>query len=200
MIKTLFILILLTLSSFACGVYEATTPIADVSVNIDAKKDKTTFKITWEFKENLLADHDKNQNKIFDKDEQAEIREEYVHHLEHSNYITEIVYVKKGQRVKKNLIQKIKVKKSKLTFWGLKVKYYYEFDTNFKIKKDHRIFIRFLDPSEKITIALKEVKVNNYKGELVIIPQDIRANIYFYNYIKKYKKYKTLKDALLLKK
>ena len=196
MIKKLLILIFLSLSSFACGVYEATTPIADVSVNIDVKKEKTTFKITWEFKEDLLCEHDKNANKNFDKNEQDEIREEYVHHLEHTNYITEIVYVKKGQRVKKNLIQKINVKNSKLTFDGMKIKYYYEFDTNFVIKKDYRIFIRFLDPSEKINVSLKEVKVDNYNDTVVIKPQDIRANIYFYDYVKKYNK---LKDMILNK-
>ena len=196
MIKIIITLILLNLSVYGCGVYTTPVPIADISVEIDAKKDKTSFVITWNFKEDLLCEHDKNQNNKFDKNEQDEIIQEYIHHLEKTNYITEIVYVKKAQRIKKSLIQKIDVKDSKMTFSGMKVKYVYKFEMPFVLQKDHRMFIRFLDPSEKVEVTLKDIKLKNYHTKSVIVIQDIRANIYFYNHVKKYNK---LKDALLQK-
>lgn len=193
MIKTILILLSMSVITYACPVYTTPIPIADVSVNIDSKKTKTSFSVVWEFKEELLSDHDKNNNKKFDEDEQQEIRDEYIAHLKSIDFMTEIVYVEKGQRTKKSLMQKIDIKNSKLTFSGMKIKYYYEFDTDIVFSKDHRLFIRFLDPSEKVNVTLKDVNIKNYIGKKIIKLQDIRANIYFYNYAKKYN---SLKDTI----
>ncbi len=195
-IRIVFLLLLVTQITYACGVYTCEVPIADIYVNVDAKQTKTSFSITWKFKEKLLHEHDKNKNNKFDKDELQEIEDEYINHLEKSNFITEIVYVKKGQRVKKSLIETINLRDSKLSVSGLNVKYTYEFDTNFILEKNHRLFIRFLDPTEKVYVELKDIVVDNYNGEKVIAAQKIRANIYFYEYKKKYK---SLKDAILVK-
>ena len=195
MIKTLLILILLSLSSYACPPFIEPIPIANVSIDIEAKKTKTSFKITWKFIKNRLLDHDKNKNNKFDKDEQEEIEEEYINYIKERNYITEIVYVKKGQRVKKSLICKIDVKSSKVVFSGMNINYTFSFDTDFVLQKDHRLFIRIIDPKQRVFIALKEIKVHNYNGVKSIVTQDIRANIYFYKHVKKYN---SLKDKLLL--
>ena len=191
--KILLLMLAFSSSVDACPPFKTLVPIADVYVEIDAQEIKTSFDITWKFKKdfvNSLSEHDKNHNGIFDKDEQEDIKHEYLAHLEENNYITEIVYVKKGKRIKKSLILKIKLKESKLIFADGEMTYRYSFDTDFIIKKDHRMFIRFLDPTQKVNIELKEIKVNNYTGEKVILPQDIRANIYFYKHTIKSMKYK----------
>ena len=192
-LKITLILLFITTSAYSCGVYTTQIPIADISVSIDAKKSKTSFRITWEFKDffiQSLQEHDRNKNGKFDLDEQKEIRDEYIGHLESNNYITELVYVKKGQRIRKSLINKINVKDSKLIFSDDGIKYYFDFDTDFVLENDHRLFIRFLDHTEKLIVVLKDVVVNNYKNTKVIITQDIRSNVYFYNYIPKHTKHK----------
>ena len=182
--KTLFILGFTITNSFACPVYETPVPVADTSVNIEAKKSKTSFNIVWEFKEffieSLLSEHDKNKNGKFDKDEQDDIKNELIAYIEKNNFITEVAYVKKGQRVKKNSLSKIDAKSTELLFTKSGIKYSYRFDTDFVLQKDHRLFLRFLDPQEKVHVALKDIALNNYNGKNYIKPQDIRANIYFY--------------------
>ena len=195
MIKKLLILILLSLNSYACPPFIIPVPIANVSIDIDAKETKTSFVITWKFIKNRLLDHDKNQNQKFDKDEREEIQEEYIDYIKEHNFITEIVYVKKGQRVKKSLTSKINVKDSKVVFSGMDINYTFSFDTDFVLQKEHRLFIRILDPKQRVYIALKEIKIHNYNGIKSIVKQDIRANIYFYKHVKKYK---SLKNKLLL--
>lgn len=191
--KILSVLFLLTSTVYSCAVYTEYIPIADAYVNIDAKKDKTSFEITWEFREGFvdaLSFYDKNKNGKFDKHEQETIKKEWIANAQTDNHITEIVYVKKGQRVKKSLIIKIDVKDSHFTFSDKGIKYVYNFDANFVLQKDHRLFIRFIDPKEKMNLNLKNIIVNNYDEKLVIIPQDIRANLYFYNHTIKHKKNK----------
>ena len=195
MINTLLILILLSVSSYACPPFIEPVPIAEVSIDIDAKKTKTSFKITWKFIKNRLIEHDKNKNNKFDKDEIQEIEEEYINYIKEHKYITEIVYVKKDQKVKKSLISKINVKNSKVVFSGMDINYTFSFDTDFVLQKDYRLFIRILDPNQRVFISLKEIEVHNYKGEKSIVTQDIRTNIYFYKHVKKYR---SLKNKLLL--
>ena len=196
MFKIIITLILLSLSVYACPPFKDPIPIADVHVEIDAKKTKTSFKIIWEFKTDLLANHDKNKNGIFDKDEQEDIKNEYINHIKSVNYMTDIVYVKKGQRVKKSLAKKIIVNDFKLTFSDKVIKLYYTFNTNFTLKQNHKLFIRFLDPVQKVHVSLSDIIIKNYKGTKSIVTQDIRANIYFY---KHKKKYKSLKNIILVK-
>ena len=187
--KIILILFVLIGNVYSCPVYENPTPIADTYVNIDAKKLKTSFNITWKFKEfyieSLLEEHDRNKNGKFDKDEQDDIKHELIAYVEKNNYITEVAYTKKGQRAKKSLLSELKVIESGLIFSDDGIKYYYKFDTNFVIEENHRLFIRFLDPKEKVQLNLKDIVISNYSGKKVVKPQDIRANIYFYDHKKK---------------
>jgi len=197
-IKTILFLLLINSSSFACAVYTDHASMADVKVEVNAQKSNTSFSITWNFTKGFIAslqDHDKNKNGKFDKNEQEDIENEYISHLAKNNYITELVYVKKGQRIRKSLINKLNVKDSGLIFSDNGIKYYYNFDTDFVIEKDHRLFVRFIDPTEIWHIGLREVLVNNYSGTKVIAPQEIRANIYFYEHVAKYQKKLILSDA-----
>jgi hypothetical protein len=196
MIKKLVLFLFVTLNIYACGVYTTPVPVADVSIDIYAKKDKTSFHVVWDFKPEILCEHDKNDNKTFDKDEQEDIKKEYIDYIKTRNHILDIVYVKKGEKVKKSLAQKIKIKNEKLEFSKLDIKYSFDFNTDFVLQKNHRLFVRILDPKLRVDVLLKEIKIHNYKDTVVIAPQDIRANIYFYNHKKKYHK---LKDALLKK-
>jgi len=194
--KFILTLLFIIASAYSCPIYETPVPMADAYVGIDAKNSKTSFNITWKFKEffiqSLLTEHDKNKNGKFDKDEQEDIKKELIDYVEANNNITEIVYVEKGQRVRKSLMSKINIIDSGLLFSGEDIKYYYNFVTSFILKEDHRLFIRFLDPKEKVYLNLKDVLVNNYNSKKVIVAQNIRANIYFYEYIAKYRKKKTL--------
>ena len=187
MIKIILILALIIANSFACPPFKIPIPIADVSVEIDAKKTKTSFVITWDFRKNMLLEHDRNNNKKFDKNEQDEIKKEYIEYIKKRNYITEIVYVKKQNRIKKSLINKINLKNNNITFSNMKIKYSYSFDADFIIKKDYRLFIRILDPKQRVYIALKEINIKGYNDIKTIVIQDIRANIYFYKHVKKSK-------------
>ena len=192
MFKILLNLVFISITAFSCPIYDTPIPMADIHVNIDSKKSNTSFEITWKFKEfyiqSLLLEHDKNKNGKFDKDEQDEIKNELIKYVEENNYITDIVYVEKDQRIKKSLAVKLNIISSSLVFTDDKITYTYNFDTDFILSENHRLFIRFLDQTERIQVNLQEVVINNYNGPKVILPQDIRANIYFYNYVPKYRK------------
>jgi len=200
MYKIILISLFIAINAYSCPIYEKHTPMIDAYISIDAKESNTSFSITWKFKEfyiqSLLSEHDLNKNQKFDKNEQEDIKKELIDYVESNNYITEIVYVKKGQRIKKSLMSKLEIIKSKLIFSDDGIEYKYDFETDFVLEKKHRLFIRFLDPKEKVHLNLQEVLINNYDGKKVIMPQDIRANIYFYDYKPKYRKKKDIKEVL----
>jgi hypothetical protein len=182
---TLFLL-LINISAYSCNTAAVIIPIADAYVNIEAKESKTSFNITWKFKKDFVASlskYDKNKNGKFDKDEKEEIKKIFIGYVEENNYITDIVYVKKEQKIRKSLINKINAIDSGLIFSNNDIKYYYNFDTDFVLKDNHRLYMRFLDPKQNVNLELKDVVVNNYSGKKVINPQHIRANIYFYDYV-----------------
>jgi hypothetical protein len=186
MFKKILVFLFITFNAYSCPVFKDPIPIADTYIKIDAKTSKTSFEITWKFKElyinSLLAEHDINKNGKFDKNEQEDIKEELIKHLKKNNFITQIIYVKKGEKLKSRLIQKIKPIKEKLTFSDDAIEYFYSFDTDFILQKNHRLFIRFLDPKERVDVSVKDVTLNNYSGKKSIVLKSVRANIYFYDY------------------
>ncbi|MDA7816787.1 hypothetical protein N9A28_01205 [Sulfurimonas sp.] len=189
--KLALILLIFITNLYSCAVYTNHVPIADVYVSIDAQKEKTTFTITWDFKEFFIAsldDHDLNENGKFDENEKEDIRDEWIDYAFKNNHITELVYTNKDKRIRKSLMSKIDVHTSNLTVSKDNMKYVYSFDTDFIIEENNKIFIRFLDDNEKINLALKSVTVENYNGPKTVLPQDIRANIYFYDHKVKYRK------------
>lgn len=188
MSKLLLFLLLLNINLFACTTAVVIVPIIDASVKINAKKSNTSFNITWKFKKDFiasLAPYDKNKNGKFDKDEQKEIENNFISYVKANNYLTDIIYIKKDQKIRKSQKRKLNITDSGLIFSDDEIKYYFNCNVDFTLEEDHRLYIRFFDTKSNINIALKDISLNNYNGVKVIKPQDIRANIYFYNYIAK---------------
>ncbi len=190
MLKTVVLFLFVSIFAFACPKFEIPVPMIDAYVKIDAKKDKTSFDIRWKFndfyKKSLLLEHDKNKNALFDEDEQKEIIEEFAKHIKEQNYLTQILYLKKDQRLKKRLIEKIDLKKANLTFKKDEIEFRYSFDMDFVLEKNHRLFIRFIDPQKILHVDIKDVVIEGYKEKKVTVVDGIRVNIYLFDYKPKY--------------
>lgn len=187
LIATLFLL-LTNINLHSCTTAEPVIPIIDAYVKVDAKKTCTSFNIVWKFKKNFiasLAPYDTNKNGKFDKNEQEQIKNNFISYIEANGYFTDIVYTKKDEKVKKSKRSKLNITDSAFVFSGDDITYTFNCDTNFRVEKDHRLYIRFLDEKSNVNVALKDVSIDNYSGTKVIRPQDIRANIYFYKYLTK---------------
>ncbi len=186
--KAVFFLLFANINLYSCNTAEPIIPIIDGYVEVDAKKSSTSFNITWKFKKSFiksLSAYDKNKNGKFDKDEQEEIKNNFISYVKANDYLTDIIYIEKDQKVNKNKRRKFNVTDSKLIFSDDDIKYCFNCDTDFTLQKDHRLYIRFFDDKLNVNVALKEININNYEGKKVIRPQDIRANIYFYDYVAK---------------
>ncbi len=186
--KITLALLFIGISTYACSTAPLIIPIADAHVSIDAGKSKTSFSIVWKFTKDFtasLSNHDKNRNGKFDKEEQEEIANIFTGYVEANNCFTDIIYTKKDQKIKKSLINRLNIVDSGLRFSDKDIEYYFNFDTDFVLQEDHRLYIRFLDPKFNVNVSLKDVTLNNYSGKNVIRPQNIRANIYFYDYVAK---------------
>lgn len=187
-LKAVLFLLLANINLYSCNTAEPIIPIIDGYVEVNAKKSATTFNITWEFKKDFiksLSAYDKNKNGKFDKDEQEEIKDNFISYVKANDYLTDIIYIEKDQKVNKNKRRKFNVTDSRLIFSDDNIKYCFNCDTDFVLEKDHRLYIRFFDAKLNVNVALKEIHLNNYEGKKVIKPQDIRANIYFYDYVAK---------------
>ncbi len=190
MLKLMLFLLIANINLYSCSCTEPilTNSMIDANVTIDAQKSKTSFHIYWKFKKDFiksLAHYDKNQNSKFDKDEQKSIKDDFVSYVKSSGYLTDIIYIKKDQKIKKSRLREFKIIDSKMIFSNEDIEYYFNFDMNFTLEKDHRLYIRFFDSKSNINIALNNIVLNNYKDIKVIEPQNSRANIYFYKHTPK---------------
>jgi len=187
-VKFILFLLLTYTNLYSCTAPIVTIPIIDAYVSIDAKESSTSFNISWEFNEEFITSlsyHDKNNNGKFDKDEQENIKKSFITYVEKYNYLTDIIYIKKGQKIKKSQLRKLNITDSGLIFSDDGIKFYFNFDTDFILEKDHRLYIRVFDIKANINVTLKEVVLNNYSGIKVIESKNTRANIYFYEHLAK---------------
>ena len=186
--KFIFFLLAINSNLFSCTAPIINVPIIDAYVKIDAKNSTTSFNVTWKFKKEFiksLTPYDKNKNGIFDKDEQEDIKNSFTDYVKEYHYLTDIIYIKKGLKIKKSQLRKFNITDSGLIFSNGEIKYYFNFNVDFILEEDHRLYIRFFDMKSNVNFTLKDIVVNNYAGTKVIEPQNTRANIYFYKYLVK---------------
>ncbi len=189
--KLLPILILMNINLYSCS---CNTPIItksmiDADVEIDAKKSVTSFRIVWKFNKKFissLSHYDTNKNSKFDIDEQKKIKDDFMEYIKQNHYLTDVIYIKKGMKIKKSEIRDIKIIDSGMNFSDKNIECYFNFDMNFILEKDHRLYIRFFDDKSNINVSLKNINLNNYSGLNIIDMRHFRANIYFYNYVIKH--------------
>ncbi len=187
-VKSILFLLLTYTNLYSCTAPIVTIPIIDAYININAKESSTSFNISWEFNKEFiesLSYHDKNNNGKFDKDEQENIKKSFIDYVEKHNYLTDIIYIEKNQKIRKSQLRKLNITDSGLIFSDDGIKFYFNFDTDFILEKDHRLYIRFFDIKANINVTLKEVLLNNYNGIRVIESKNTRANIYFYEHLVK---------------
>lgn len=186
--KLMILLLALHVNLFSCSAPVVKAPIIDANVDINAKDSCTSFSVTWKFNKEFiatLANYDKNKNGKFDKDEQKEIESHFANYIKQNSYLTDVIYVKKGLKNKKNEIRKLNVIDSGLVFSDGGIKYCFNFDVDFILKEDYRLYIRFFDFKSNVTFNFKDIIVNNYEGIKVIQPQNTSADIHFYKYLPK---------------
>jgi hypothetical protein len=184
--KLMVLLTVLHVNLFSCSAPVVKAPTIDANVDINAKKSYTSFSVTWKFNKEFittLASYDKNKNGKFDKDEQKEIENHFADYVKQNSYLTDVIYVKKGLKNKKNEIRKLNIIDSGLLFCDGEIKYCFNFDVDFILKEDYRLYIRFFDFKSNVTFNFKDIIVNNYGGIKVIQPQNTSANIHFYKYL-----------------
>jgi nickel/cobalt exporter len=195
LLRILFFITISINSLMSCNLCALDIPNIHLNTTIDAKKDKTDFIISWEFDEKFistLVQYDENQNNKFDSDEQKNIIKSLEDYLIQFNYLTNIVYSKKGLELKKEQIEKLENITSKYNFKeNGKLTYTFSFSRSFVLKDNYRLYIAFHDEGNNFNFILKDVIVKNYHKTKIIKPENARVNIYFYNYFEQ----KTNKDT-----
>jgi ABC-type nickel/cobalt efflux system permease component RcnA len=193
-LRILFFITISINSLLGCNLCALDIPNIHLNTTIEAKKDKTDFTVTWEFDEKFistLVQYDENQNNKFDPDEQKNIIKALEDYLKQFNYLTNIIYTKKGIKFKKKMIVQLKNISSTYDFKDDgKLTYTFNFSRDFILKDDHRLYIAFHDKGNNFNFILQDVVVKNYHKTKIIKPEDTRVNIYFYNYFEQ----KTNKD------
>ena len=188
--KSLLILLLLFLNSSinACSLCSLDIPNVHINTIINSLDKKTNFIITWKFDEKFITSisiYDENENNKFDKNEQNNIKIALEKYLKPLNYLTSIVYTNKNEKFRKQMIKKLLNVKTNIIFKTTSILYTMDFTLDITLQKDKRLYLSFFDKGYNFNFILKDVIIKNYLDKKIIKIESAKANIYFYNYIKK---------------
>ncbi|MEA3289443.1 MAG: hypothetical protein U9Q04_04590 [Campylobacterota bacterium] len=158
-------------------------PIVDVKAYIITNEEDTTFDITWKFSKeymDTLTIYDMNENGKFDKSEKQDIQNTLTQYIKKLNYLTDIIYNPKDFKFTLNNLSIIKPHKENFEFKNGEMFYNYTFTLDFKLQKDHKLYMGFYDKQGNFVFKLNDSILKNYNGDKTIEPQDFYTYYYFY--------------------
>lgn len=164
----------------------ADIPTVDVKVKIEPNNNnsnKTDFKIDWIFHKEFidtLGVYDQNKDGKFEGKELKDLKFSLVEYIKQFNYLTQIIYTKKEKKFyTKNQLQNRFIK-DKFYFKNNKMIYSYTIQKDFKIKKDHKIYLSFYDKNGNFNFKLNDIIVLKYKNKKFYEPKIDNVIIRFY--------------------
>jgi ABC-type nickel/cobalt efflux system permease component RcnA len=159
-------------------------PKVSVYTTIYAKKQSTTFDITWKFHPEFneaLQPYDMNENGMFEKQERDALLEAINVYIEPIHYLTNIEYLPKDTDFQQYYIEPIKTNFEKVTFDKEgSMLYNYNFDLDLVLKKDHKLSLSFFDGGGNFDFILKDVILKDYMEFKAIVPRFQESYIYFF--------------------
>jgi len=172
MIRYLILLFLLKSILFGCSLCSVYSPKTHVSTSVKAdKKYIKSAKVKWvfakEFTKELLNLYDTNLDASFDKKELEVIQDALLAYIEPKNYLTHLTYSTKIEEVSRPL----NVKKYKFDFKRGILSFEYEFDLNYEIKHNHKLYIEVYDDASYFIMLIDE------KRQLFSIPYKIKKDL-----------------------
>ncbi|MEA3352671.1 MAG: hypothetical protein U9Q33_02495 [Campylobacterota bacterium] len=176
-------LVLFTSILYGCAMCKADIPIVDVKGYIIPNETNTTFDITWTFSKeymDTLSIYDMNENGKFDQNEQQDIQNTLTGYIKKLNYLTDIIYNKKEFKFTLNNLSIIQPHKESFEFKNGQMYYNYSFTLDFKLQKDHKLYMGFYDKEGNFVFKLKDSILKNYEGIKSIEPQEFYTYYYFY--------------------
>lgn len=172
MIRYLFLILIFKSILFGCSLCSVYSPKTHVSISIKAdKKYIKSAKVKWvfakEFTGELLNLYDTNLDATFDEKELEVIQDALLAYIEPKNYLTHLTYSTKIEEVSKTL----HIKKYKFNFNDGVLSFDYEFDLNYEIKHNHKLYFEVYDDAGYFIMLLDE------KRQLFSIPYKIEKEL-----------------------
>ena len=161
MIRYLLLILIFKGILFGCSLCSVYSPKTHVSVSIEAN-DKLikTAQVKWvfakEFTKELLNLYDTNLDATFDEKEIEVIQDALLAYIEPKNYLTHLTYSTKIEEVSRTL----DIKKYKFNFIDGILSFDYEFDLNYEIKHNHKLYIEVYDDASYFIMLIDENKQN----------------------------------------
>lgn len=158
-------------------------PEVKVSADITNKDSSTLFDIKWHFDKTFvdtLSIYDVNKNGKFEPEEKKELKGILVDYIKEFNYLTRVEYGQKGKKFYSHRSNTIKPFEDKLYFKDQDMFYSYSFELDFKLQKDHKIYLAFEDMNGNFKFKIKDLNLKNYEGLKYYEPKLSDAFIRFY--------------------
>lgn len=174
MIRFLLLLIFFKSILFGCSLCSVYSPKTFFDIQI--KADKTYIKnakIKWvfasEFTTELLQLYDTNLDTKFDEEELVLIKDSLLAYIENKNYLTFVSY----DTIINEKGRPIDIKNNKLSFKDNLLIFEYEFDLNYKIRHNHKLYVEVYDEAGYF------IMISNQKRQLLSIPYKIKKEMDF---------------------
>ena len=147
-------------------------PIVLVDTKVISKDNLTQFNITWKFNKSFvstLSMYDENKDGKLDKKEQALIQDTLEAYLSDNNYLSIIQLCSKDREPTENKDLKIVAYDKKMKIIKDHMEYKYSFKSDFLLKKDSYLFIKFFDKNYSFNFMSDKVSIDGFKGYKKII-------------------------------
>lgn len=172
MIRYLILILIFKGILFGCSLCSVYSPKTHVSISVQAdQKYIKNAKVKWvfakEFTKELLSLYDTNLDATFDEKEIEVIQDALLAYIEPKNYLTHLTYSTKIEEVSRTL----DIKKYKFNFDEGILSFDYEFDLNYEIKHNHKLYIEVYDDASYFIMLI------NDKEQNFTIPYDIKQEM-----------------------
>jgi len=182
----LLILLLFIFNSFlyGCALCTLAVPKVDVYTTIYAKKDFTTFDVTWKFHtafSEALKPYDVNENGIYEKAEKEAILEALIVYIKPIHYLTNIEYIKKDTEFEEYFYEPIITNFERITFSETnQMIFNYNFEIPITLQKDYKLALNYYDGGGNFDFILKDIILKDYNGFKAIVPKFAQTYVYFF--------------------
>lgn len=159
MIRYLLLILIFKGILFGCSLCSVYSPKTHVSISIKAddkliKNAQVKWVFAKEFTKELLNLYDTNLDATFDEKEIEVIQDALLAYIEPKNYLTHLTYSTKIEEVSRTL----DIKKYKFNFNDGILSFDYEFDLNYEIKHNHKLYIEVYDDASYFIMLIDENK------------------------------------------
>lgn len=165
--KSILMVLILSLKIFACSMCQIDVPMVHVNVQTTIKNNKTILDIQWEFSQDFtqhtLRPYDIDEDGNFGKEELNLIQQNLEEYIQKDHHLTFLKYSHKTQSNNDIQILNTSFSNQTMDYKDKKIYYYFRATTPIEYAKDHKLFVEFYDKGEFFKFVLQQF---NFKHPL----------------------------------